>query len=610
MMAMAMENVSVKFLPHALIPACWTPQPWVLAGAMLLLAGCGSVQPGPAVNASPSHLTQLPSVPAPARADAAIPALADPDALPPAPQARSKSETYTVVVNRVPVADLLFALARDAKIDVDIKPGLAGPVSLNAINQTLPQIMARLAEQVDMRYEWVGRRLVVGPDSQYAVSYKVDYVNISRAQSAKIGLKQGVKSETYANNVENASESSVTSSSSNDFWTSLSSNIQGIIDMELNDAEKQRRQQENRQFQVQLVQASGNPTASGGGTVVNNGNSISEALKSVSQNSNVSSNVVVNRETGTVTVYATSRQHRSIQSFIDRVTQVGHRQVLIEATIAEVQLNDQYQTGVDWSRLAQGYGGVIDFKFNSSPFFPGQAVSGLSPTAINDPYNAPAGVFRWTNTDSAWGNISAALMMLSTFGDARVLSSPKVLALNNQPAVLKVTEDLNYFVSESGQIMLKTTPVGITLSVTPMVGDDTQVSMLVRPTITRLKGYIEDPSLRGNRIPELYVRELETIMRVGNGQVAVLGGLMEDGQSEARNGLPWISKIPFLSDLTSHKANQSRKTELVVLLRPVVIRGAEDFRAAREAMGGEIMQRERLPEVKSEPYVRREGSAP
>ena len=146
----------------------------------LLLAACAAPTPreptkghlaAEAVRAAPAG-----DIPAPVQQTLALPK----------PRALPKAETYSVVVNNVPVKDLLFVLARDAKLNVDIHEGISGNVTLNAIDQTLPQLLSRIAKQVDMRFELDGPNLAVMPDSPFLKHYKVDYVNMARTISATV----------------------------------------------------------------------------------------------------------------------------------------------------------------------------------------------------------------------------------------------------------------------------------------------------------------------------------------------------------------------------------------------------------------------------------------
>ena len=178
------------------------------------------------------------------------------------------------------------------------------------------------------------------------------------------------------------------------------------------------------------------------------------------------------------------------------------------------------------------------------------------------------------------------------------------MVLNNQSAVLKVVDNLVYFIFGSpnqtpqstptnttglGSIVTTTPenvaiprflPVGLMMNVTPQVGDDDVITLNVRPTISRVIGFVNDPtpSLAKagvvSRIPEIQVREVESILKVSNGDIAIIGGLMQDTLSQKNDGVPTLSRLPLVGDLFSFRNDTYSKTELVIFLRPVVIKNA------------------------------------
>lgn len=252
-------------------------------------------------------------------------------------------------------------------------------------------------------------------------------------------------------------------------------------------------------------------------------------------------NINANKETGVLLVRATGRQHKKIQEFIDKVMTTARRQVMIEATIAEVSLNSNYQQGVDWSSLRTGAKG-----FNISQ----AGTAGLASANTGKMF-----LLNYANPTSNLGNLAASVQLLDSFGDVKVLSSPKLSVMNNQTATLKVVDNRVYFTitvtpgSTTGTTITpatySTTPVpvsvGFTMNVTPEINDTDYVTINVRPTITRIIGYVSDPnpSLGAvvNRVPEIRTREMESIIRVSSGQIAVLGGLMQDELNNLNDGI-------------------------------------------------------------------------
>jgi general secretion pathway protein D len=304
-------------------------------------------------------------------------------------------------------------------------------------------------------------------------------------------------------------------------------------------------------------------------------------------------------------VRASSRQHEKVQEFLDQVLLGARRQVLIEATVAEVQLNNQYQRGIDWQRLRGGATTV------GRPAF-GTGTSGVEfgQSSVGTPAAVSTTAFVLGGAVNSL-NFNFALSLLESFGDVKVLSSPKLSVLNNQTALLRVTRDIIYFqvtpsnvtVSGSGGGTLTvppsftTTPLvaaeGFMMSVLPQINDADTIVLNVRPTIRRRVGNATDPNpalTTPNLIPIFETREFDSVLRLQSGQVAVLGGLMQDQRSRTEDTIPGINAIPGVGELLEQKTESNTKTELVIFLRATVIREPSidgDFRALRDSLPGE-----------------------
>jgi len=511
---------------------------YLLLTALLAGAGCAPTPPRPAsghIDGSQrpdtSHLSRD-----------AIPPLVRKAPVVPEPTPALAQETYTIVVTDAPLDELLFALARDAHMNIDVHPGLSGKVTLNAIDQTLLQILNRIAAQVPIRYHFEDELLVVEPDKPYLRSYYIDYVNLARSsesansvstriattgqsaiQNSGSGASGGSTGRGANSSRSNSSSTSVTSSSQNLFWERLGQNITSMLGLRLDDED--------------AGQA-----------------------------------VIINAETSLLTVRATQTQHLQIQEYLDRLVNNAQRQVLIEATVVEVDLNNEYQFGVDWSKIADNADG---FSFTQSL---------LGTSLVNPP------VFTLNYADSkSFGDISATVKMLQEFGNVKVLSSPKIMAINNQTALLKVVDNIVYFTLEADTVTSQTTsqttftstphtvPVGFVMSVTPQISREDAVTLSVRPTISRVTGFVNDPNpaLAENNIesliPQIQVREMESVLRVRSGQIAVLGGLIQDNIDLTDQGVPGLSGLNFIGDAFTFRNNRISKSELVIFLRPRVV---------------------------------------
>lgn len=572
----------------------------------LTLAGCSNVPVEPPakghLQASPAAKSSRENIPAPLQVAVALPK----------PKAASKVETYSVVVSNVRVQELLFALARDAKLNVDIHPGIEGTVTLNAIDQTLQQLLNRIAKQVDMRWELDGPNLAVMPDSPFLRTYKVDYVNMSRDTSGTVtvttqiastgtsavgGAAGGASGGAGGNN----SLTKIENKAQNRFWETLEKNIKDILretDKVLPEGSSETViERADQQSTTGTGVALGSGRAAGSATGIAgspNPAALQQTGSTIVKRTTFreAASVIINPETGIVTVRATGRQHEKIQEFIDQVTNAARRQVLIEATVAEVSLADNYQQGIDWTRLRLDQ---LGFKLVQ------KAAGGIA---------APASSLMeitYANPDSRLGNINATVKLLESFGTVKVLSSPKLSVLNNQTAVLKVVDNIVYFTikadTTSNQSTTTTTyttnlfsvPVGLVMNVTPQISGGDSVLLNIRPSISRRYDWAVDPNpdLKklgiDNKIPVIRTREMESMIRVENGNIAVMGGLMEDSVENTDHAVPGIASIPILGNLFQNRDDIRRKTELVVFLRPLVIKDASiegDYSGFRDKLPG------------------------
>ncbi|MDA8258921.1 MAG: pilus (MSHA type) biogenesis protein MshL [Betaproteobacteria bacterium] len=563
----------------------------VALAAGLMLTACSSIQPQPP---SAGHI-RAEALPAP---NADIPAPVAATVMLARPKAAAKTESYSVSVRNIPVQDLLFALARDAKLNVDIHPGILGIVTINAIDQTLQQILTRISKQIDMRWELDGPNLVVMPDSPFLRTYKVDYVNMSRDVSGTVAINTQIASTSTsatggatATGGGNNSSTSVTSSAKNNFWQSLEKNLKDILretDKILPEGSSETVVERTDQQATTGTGAQGGQTAGRSGNQ-NQGIAGSPNPASLQQQGTTvvkrttfreAASIIVNPESGVVVVRATSRQHEKVQEYLDLVLTSARRQVMIEATIAEVSLNDTYTQGINWQSLRtlrpDAANRTSGFSMIQNPSGPTLTTTGAA-FLLN--YVAPG------------LGISATLQLLENFGNVKVLSSPKISVLNNQTAMLKVVENIVYFTvkadtttSASGpsQTTVTTTPnsvsVGLVMSVTPQVSESGVILLNVRPTISKLMGdgrtkQDPNPSITiPSFIPEIQTREMESMLRLTDGEIAVMGGLMSDELSNNTDAVPGLSKLPGIGTLFTSRKDSTKKTELVIFLKPTVIR--------------------------------------
>ncbi|HEU0219879.1 MAG TPA: pilus (MSHA type) biogenesis protein MshL [Gallionella sp.] len=564
-----------------------------------ILAGCGTrpIQP------SDKHIQRPGNQPA---ATTSIPQPIKRSATLPPPKPAAKVETYSVVVTNVSAQEILFALARDAKINLDIHPGIQGVVTLNAINQTLPQILTRIAKQIDMRYELDNGNLIVMPDTPYLHHYKIDYVNMTRDLESNIVTSAMVATTaggTAVGSGTNNSSTSIKDSSKNRFWDTLTQNIKDILhetDKILPEGSSETSVQQLRAASSTGtgVQPTTSKKAAPKGGIENSPNpvSVEEGGMTVTRRSTFreAASVIASPETGIITVRATARQHEKIREFIDQVMNNARRQVMIEATIVEVRLSDNYKQGINWSALIKAGGKQFKLVQSSGT----QAL----PLPTNVDTRVGNGVFGIITNPTAT-TINQQVTLLESFGNVKVLSSPKLSVLNNQTAVIKVVDNLVYFTVTTTPAVLSSTgnqlspaisnaspnvlPVGFTMSVTPQISDNDSVLFNLKPSISRVTRMVPDPTNAANLIPETRSREMESVLKIDNNQIAVMGGLMQDEINNLTDAVPGLSSIPLAGELFKQRNDTTTKTELVIFLRPMVIKDASingDFSAYRDTL--------------------------
>lgn len=599
---------------HRCAPACIPVrarlQLWLrnagLASVAVVLGACAQVRPY--VPPSQGHITQAPK---PA-ADPVIPPPARVSSFVPPPKPTVKPQTYSVVVNEVPVKELLNALARDTRQNIDIHPGIQGLVSLNAIDETLPAILERISRQVNVRVRQDGNTISVAPDVAYMKVYRVNYVNVTRNITSTVnvtgevgavsgGSGGGAGGGASGGGGTGGSRTTVTSTTSNDFWEQLRDNIRAILLSTGRQAasadEKARIAEDNRAARDEALKRADAVSRAGPGAAELLRNAFPPQLRQAAtiQQSDTGTDVVLNPISGTISVLATEKQHQLVQQHLDNITNSVQRQVLIEATIVEVRLSDAYQAGVDLRRIATTGGFAIASMFGAAPV--SAAVAGLAGVAT-----APGLAITRDETTGSSSNIFAAIRLLQQFGNTRVLSSPKVMAINNQTALLKVVENLVYFEVQAQQgvttaggtitaptftTTARTVAVGVVMGVTPQINSDGRVTLTVRPTVSSQTGFVNDPnpSLRNpcgqptpcpasaiaSAVPVIQVREMESVLQVASGQTIILGGLMEDDVNFAREQIPVLGDVPAVGEAFKFRNERAQKRELIIFVRPTVI---------------------------------------
>jgi len=469
-----------------------------------------------------------------------------------APVARQKPVTLTDIERHLEVtldvvdlelSELLAMLAHEADIDVVVAGVANTRVTLKMVNRSMADALDLLAEQTRTGWQFRDGAVFLFDDAPVVTNYPVNYLNIERRISSSLGLATQVGSITLdANNSasgshSNNSDTKIENLSVHDFWASLE------VDLDL----------------------------------------LAKAVDADDYR------LVVNREAGLVTVFGRQRVQKTLRRHLRQLESSLSRQVLIEATVVEINLSDAHREGVDWSVFVGDEQNTTD-QFGGTGLSWSQRVTGQSfPQTPDAAQSVPSSLARIAGSRAGIGSISATIDLLQEFGDVRILSRPQIIALNNQSAVLKVVDNRVYFSVDiertssdgdqevSTRTRIHTVPIGLVMNVIPFVTDDNRVVLNVRPSISRILGFAKDPnpelSLGGvqNSVPEIQVREMESVLSVRSGETVVIGGLMQEMKTNTQSGLPGIARVPVLGKLFGQSSDRHQKSELLVFLKPTVV---------------------------------------
>ena len=445
--------------------------------------------------------------------------------IPPVALPESAEERFDVVANKVPAAAFFNSLVDGSGFNLVVHPEVKGSISLNLKNVTVREALSAVRDLYGYDFNESGYGIQILPKSLQTRIFPINYLNVVRKGRSGMKVSNGMNNEedTEAKNV--FGEYSGNQGNSTEVETLTSSGFWGDLDKTL-----------------------------------------SMMIKHETEGS-----VVVDANAGLVIVRAMPGSLRQIQRYLEAAELTVQKQVLIEAKIVEVTLNDGAQSGIDWSTLAARTGKNDVW-----------AVQGSEP--LSDP-NLLGGIFT-LNVDA--GDFTGALSLLETQGDLEVLSSPRIATVNNQKAVIKVGSD-EFFVtdiksttnttvtgsSDTPEIELTPFFSGIALDVTPQIGDDNDVTLHVHPTVTEVEEKVKSVKLNNDEytlpLAVSTVRETDSIIRARSGQIVVIGGLMQNKSLETTSKVPLLGDVPLIGALFRQKSKSVVQSELVILIQPRII---------------------------------------
>ncbi len=535
-----------------------------------LLAGCAADRPlrtpdvGDAVRADLSPAATPKSVAVPSRISDAL-AEPAPPAVPLAPEPK-----LDLLVNNAQAREVFLAIVTDTRYSMLLHPDVAGTLSVTLRGVTVVEALEAIRDVYGYDFKIEGRRITIYAPTLQTRIFTVNYPHSQRLGSSELrvasdtalqtatsgGTASGAATPASGSTQPKTDGSRVLTTSKTDFWAEIAGAARGLI-------------------------------GSGEGR-----------------------SVITSPQAGILAVRAMPEELRQVDKFLKAAQIAVERQVMLEAKIVEVELRDGFQSGIDWSALKSGRdgtgaAGLLSGNTSSNTLIRGvqanlpgfESAASLLVDSIALP-SAGAGLF---GLAFATTGFQAVLGFLETQGDVQILSSPRIATLNNQKAVLKVGVE-DFFVTgvTSGTTSTSTTnstgttipPTvtltqffsGISLDVTPQIDDGSNIMLHVHPSVTTVMEKTKQIDLGsgGNyRLPlaSSSVNETDTLVRIQDGNIVAIGGLMQIESNRKSSGLPGTGDIPLLSTLLGNRANTGRKKEVVVLIKPTIIRTAQDWEA-------------------------------
>ncbi|WP_179982046.1 pilus (MSHA type) biogenesis protein MshL [Alteromonas macleodii] len=488
--------------------------------------------------------------------------------------APTSQKLFAVSANNVDVRPFFDALVEDTPYSVAVHPAVSGQISLTLKDVALDDVITIISRMYPLDVFLEGKVIQVMPSQLKTESIPVNFLMIKRFGVSNVSVIAGGVSEQDqnnggnnggingnnnisgnalggqggfggqsglgGNNIQQLNGSNIQTTSENDFWTDLKEALKVLVSPT-----------EGRQ-------------------------------------------VVVSPQAGLVTVRALPSEIAVVKDFLNQSQESLQRQVVLEARIIEVTLNDGYQQGVRWDRIASGLTGSLNFGFSGGALasnFAANTAAGIDPAI-----NAVNAIGNTISTDIGGvstlrisrGDFDGVINMLQTQGDVQMLSNPRVTVTNNQKAVIKVGQD-EYFVTDvstsedqsttstENENDIELTPFfsGIALDVTPQIDRSGSVILHVHPSVTETAEQTKVIQVGDQQIllplAQSNIRESDTVIRARDGEIVVIGGLMETVTSEQESKTPLLGDIPIIGNAFKNKAKTQSKRELVILIRPSVV---------------------------------------
>ena len=565
------------------------PAPLLL---LMLVVGCTQQKGGPMPTHYEDALSQLNSAtaskPGTKQSEAVSRALLPPLVVEmPRAEGKPGEPRFDLSVNNAPAPEVFMAIVSGSPYSMIVHPSIKEKLSIKLNNTTVFEALDTLREMYGYEYKVQGNRILIQPLTLQTRIFQVSYLYNTRKGKSELRVASSSPSDSAPSSqasavvavngpqapvVQALAASKVETTSDLNFWTDLTSALRAII-------------------------------GTGDGR-----------------------NMVINAESGVVVVRAMPSELREVGEFLRTMQNVVSRQVLLEAKIIDVQLSDSFATGINWAAFHAGpnsrfAGGIqqpatslstqgamstfttlgpdgradLNSLFTSTPGSPGSVITGAG---------VPGTLFGLAFQTS---NFAALINFLQSQGEVQVLSSPRIAAINNQKAVLKVGTDQFFvtnvttnqtttvggFVQNSPSITTQPFFSGVALDITPQIDENNQIILHVHPAVSNVVNQNTNINLGQAGIFTLplaasTISETDTVVRVTNSNIVAIGGLMKQEDHRTRGGVPGLMDIPIIGSLFKNTSRSGLKSELVILIKPTVIENEDSWRPSVQEAANRI----------------------
>ncbi|EKP0249566.1 pilus (MSHA type) biogenesis protein MshL [Aeromonas veronii] len=457
-----------------------------------------------------------------------------------------------IAAHDVEAVEFFGSLFKGSRYSVAVHPGVAGLVSVELKDVTLPEVLAVVGDMYGFDVQRKGNVFHIYPAGLRTETIPVNYLMMSRRGLSRTSVSTG---GVTANDSNHSSDSSFDNASNNNSGSNSSTSNNSSGD---NNNGTRIETDTNSDYWTDLRDSLQTLIGTGDGRAV-----------------------ITSPQAGLVTIRAYPKELKAVREFLTQSESHLKRQVVLEARIIEVALNEGYEQGVDWSGLSASWDG-------NKGITGGQSLANTQlPSTPNQIFSALGGGAGFKISD---GNFNVAVNLLKTQGDVNTLSSPRVTATNNQKAVIKVGTDEYYVTNASTTITTTSTGTdktpnveltpffsGIALDVTPQIDEEGKVLLHIHPSVidTEEQNKVIDMGTSGGKLQlplaKSSIRESDTVVQANNGDIIVIGGLMKTDKQEIVSKVPLLGDIPWVGEAFTNRRESTKKVELVIMLKPTVV---------------------------------------